>query len=92
MSTLDFSLIVVVVLNCYGMSVLLVLTAIGALIHPLAIIFTQPVKVDPKSALSVCHYSLRTLYVNRYFIIAIFDVGEGSSWVAVPIKIIVLLF
>jgi hypothetical protein len=91
MPALNLALVVILVLDCHSMSVLLILASHCTFIDPLAVVLAQPIEVDPQSALPVGSYTLRPFQIDGDFIVIIADVGECSCWVAVSIKVVVLL-
>ena len=56
--SLYVSLIIVFVLNCDGMSVLLILTPVCTLVNPFPIIFGQPIEIDPDGTRAISSGSL----------------------------------
>lgn len=73
------------------MSILLVLTPIGAFIDPFSVIFGQSVEVDPEGSRLISYDSLWSFDVDRYFVLGILNKGKSSGRVAVPVKVIELI-
>ena len=90
MECLYFSLIIVMILNSNDMSESLIIWSESILVNPLAIIWTQSVKVYPQSSWFVSDDSLRSVCVNGYFIFIILNVGKCSHWVWISINVIKL--
>lgn len=85
---LDFSFIIVVILNSNNMSESLIIRSESVLINPLAIIWTQSVKINPQSSRPVSNNSLWPVCIDRYFIIFVLDEGKSSHWIWVSINVI----
>lgn len=86
-----FSLIEIVVLNCYSMYKPLILIFVRILVHPFSIVWTQSIEVSPKCALTIRYESLCSVCVQGNLVIFVFDVWECSHWIRVSINIIILI-
>lgn len=74
------------------MGVFLVLASDSAFVDPLSVIFWQSVEVDPEGAWEIGDYSLWSIEIDWNFILGVFEIGKGSGWIAVSVKIIVFFF